>query len=76
LVEPGIPEREAGNENGQVGKRRMKPRHRFMIKVQSLIFSIVFIYGEATDPSFVSAGLCCFVSAGLFCKASSSGILL
>ena len=56
-----IPEREAGNEKGWVGKRRMKPRQMFLIKAQSLIFSTVFIEREPTDPSFVSAGLCCFV---------------
>jgi hypothetical protein len=38
-----IPERDAGNERGGGGKRRMKPRQRFLIKVQSLIFSTVFI---------------------------------
>jgi hypothetical protein len=38
-----IPEREAGNERGWAGERRMKPRQRFLIKAQSLIFSSVFI---------------------------------
>ena len=38
-----VPEREAGNEKAQVHERRMKPRQRFLIKAQSLIFSSVFI---------------------------------
>jgi hypothetical protein len=43
MDELGIPEREAGNEKGQEGKRRMKPKQRFLIKAQSLIFSSEFI---------------------------------
>jgi hypothetical protein len=43
MDELGIPEREAGNEKGRAGKRRMKPRKRFLIKAQSLIFSSEFI---------------------------------
>jgi hypothetical protein len=43
LVEHGIPEREAGNEKGQAGKRRMKPRQRFLFKAQGLIFNTVII---------------------------------
>jgi hypothetical protein len=35
MDELGIPEREAGNEKGLSGERRMKPRQRFLIKVQS-----------------------------------------
>jgi hypothetical protein len=38
-----VPERETGNEKRQAGKRRMKPRQRFLIKAQSLIFSTAFI---------------------------------
>jgi hypothetical protein len=38
-----VPEREARNEKGWAGKRRMKPRQRFLIKAQSLIFSSAFI---------------------------------
>jgi hypothetical protein len=38
-----VPEREAANEKGQAGKRRMNPRQGFLIKAQSLIFSIIFI---------------------------------
>jgi hypothetical protein len=34
-----VPEREAGNEKGQAGERREKPRQKFLIKAQSLIFS-------------------------------------
>jgi hypothetical protein len=41
--ELGTPEREARNEKGQAGERRIKPRQRFLIKVQSLIFSSAFI---------------------------------
>jgi hypothetical protein len=37
------PEGEAGNEKGWVGERRMKPRQKFLIKAQSLVFSSVFI---------------------------------
>jgi hypothetical protein len=39
----GIHKREAENGKGWVGERRMKPRQRFLIKVQSLIFSSAFI---------------------------------
>jgi hypothetical protein len=60
-----VPEREAGNEKGWGGggggERRMKPRRRFLIKAQSLIF----IPGEPTDPSFVSVGPCCKASSAL-----------
>jgi hypothetical protein len=37
------PEREARNEKGQAGKISMKPRQKFLIQAQSLIFSTVFI---------------------------------
>jgi hypothetical protein len=43
MDELGIPERETGNEKEWVGERRMKPRQRFLIKAQSLIFSSVLI---------------------------------
>jgi hypothetical protein len=43
INELGVPEREVGNEKGQVGKRRMKPRLRFLSKALSLIFSSAFI---------------------------------
>jgi hypothetical protein len=32
MDELGIPEKEAGNEKAQAGKRRMKPRQRFLTK--------------------------------------------
>jgi hypothetical protein len=38
-----VPEREAGKEKGWARERRMKPRQRFLIKAQSLIFSTVFM---------------------------------
>jgi hypothetical protein len=41
--ELGTPKREAGNENGQAIKRRMKPRQRLSDQAQSLIFSSAFI---------------------------------
>jgi hypothetical protein len=31
-----VPKREAGNEKGWAGERRMKPRQRFLIKAQNL----------------------------------------
>jgi hypothetical protein len=62
MDELGIPEREAGNEKGLAGERRMKPRQGFLIKAQSLIFNSAFIYGKSTDPSFVLAGLSCRAS--------------
>jgi hypothetical protein len=67
-MENWVPEREAGNEKGRAGERRMKPKQRFLIKAQSLIFSSAFIKGKTPDPSFVSAGLCS--------KGSSVGSLL
>jgi hypothetical protein len=39
----GITEMEAGNEKGWLGERRMKPRQRFLIKVQSFISCSAFI---------------------------------
>jgi hypothetical protein len=50
-MENWVPEMEAGNEKGGEGEvgwggggeRRMKPRQRFLIKAQRLIFSSVFI---------------------------------
>ena len=76
LGELCLPEKGVGNENGTGCERRMKPRQKFLIKTQSLISSTVFLQREPTDPSFVSAGLCCFVSAGLCCKAISACSLL
>ena len=38
----GLPERGNGNEKG-TGCKKMKPRQKFLIKAQSLIFSTVFI---------------------------------
>jgi hypothetical protein len=46
-------------------KKRMKPKQSFLPR---LLFSTAFIQGEPTDPSFVSAGLCC--------KTSPAGSLL
>jgi hypothetical protein len=43
MDELGIPEREARNEKGRAGERRTKPRQRFLIKTQILIFSFAFI---------------------------------
>jgi hypothetical protein len=66
MDELGLPEREAGNEKGQAGKRKMKQRQKFLIKAQSLIFSTLPLYRQKpTDPSFVSAEMSC--------KASSAG---
>jgi hypothetical protein len=42
-MENWVPGRESGNEKGQAAERRMKPRQRFLIKAQSLIFSSAFI---------------------------------
>ena len=61
-TENWVPERETGNEKRWMVERRMKPRQRFLIKAQSLIFSSEFIQGKPTDPSFVSAGLNCKAS--------------
>ena len=49
-----VPEREAGNEKGRAGERRIKPRHRFLIKAQSLIFIqlCVYIGNPQTHPLF------------------------
>jgi hypothetical protein len=41
--ELGLSDREAGNEKGTGFERRMKPRQKFLVKAQSLIFSSVFI---------------------------------
>ena len=38
-------------------ERRKKPRQRFLIKAQSLVFSSAFIQGKPTDPSFIPAGV-------------------
>jgi hypothetical protein len=45
----------AGNEKGQAGERRMKPRQRYLVKAKSLIFSSAFIYAKP-DLFFVLAG--------------------
>jgi hypothetical protein len=52
-----IHEKEFGNKKVQAGKRKMKPKQRFLMEAQSLIFSSVFILAKSTDPSSVSAGL-------------------
>jgi hypothetical protein len=43
MDELGLLERGAGNEKGRAGKRRMKPRQRFLIKAQTLNFSSAFM---------------------------------
>jgi hypothetical protein len=62
LRELDIPEREAGNEIGQVGERRTKPRQRFSDQGSKFNFQLCkYIGGKPKNPSLFWLG-----SAALF----------
>lgn len=71
-TENWVPEREAGNEKGWVGKRRIKPRQRFRSSKFNFQLCVYIGKNPQTHPLFQLH----YVLTGQCCKASSAGSLL